>query len=171
LYKNNIEYSQFVARFIERNRVRSVVDLGCGDWQFSRYINWDGTSYLGVDVVPFIVKRNAEKFGSETVRFQAFSGLPDLPPADLLLCKDVMQHWPNDMVALALDSIRGKYRYVLLTNDEEPLDLQNRDIPLADWRPLDVRRPPFNQRAATVFSWYVHDKSLVRKATMLLLNA
>jgi len=167
---NNIEYCAFLARFLERNFIRSVVDLGCGDWQFSRFINWDGISYLGVDAVPDIVQHNTERFGSATVRFGIFSGLHDLPAADLLLCKDVMQHWPNGMIVEALAAFRGRYRYVLLTNDEEPLDRQNQDIPLGGWRALDLRKPPFQCRAANLLSWYVYDGTLVRKSTLLLLD-
>lgn len=163
----NIEYAAFISRFIERNNVRSVVDLGCGDWQFSRYINWEGISYLGVDVVPGLIQRNNQAFGSETVRFAVFPNLRDLPPADLLLSKDVMQHWPNSLVAEALPVLSAKFRYMLLTNDEEPAATLNQDIPIGGWRALDLRKPPFNRRAATVFSWYVQP---VRKSTMLLLD-
>lgn len=166
-YNNNIDYVAFVARFIQRNNIRSVVDLGCGDWQFSRYMNWEGISYLGVDVVPSLVQRNNEIFGSETIKFILLPELFALPQAHLLLCKDVMQHWPNSMVADALGKISGKYQYILLTNDEEPSYGQNPDISLGQCRPLDVRKAPFNRRAATVFSWHVPP---VQKSTMLLLG-
>jgi hypothetical protein len=49
---STIEYRAFLARFMEANEVGSVTDLGCGDWQFSRYIDWSRASYTGLDVVP-----------------------------------------------------------------------------------------------------------------------
>src|SRR5579871_398362 len=48
---NNVDYIKFLKLFIERNTIRSVVDFGCGDWQFSRFINWAGITYTGFDIV------------------------------------------------------------------------------------------------------------------------
>ena len=56
---NTIEYRAFVERFIEANSVRSVTDLGCGDWQFSHLIDWSQVEYLGLDLVPEVVGRTA----------------------------------------------------------------------------------------------------------------
>ena len=33
-----IEYRAFVDKFARMNQVRSIVDVGCGDWQFSRFL-------------------------------------------------------------------------------------------------------------------------------------
>jgi len=36
---NTQGYVRFLQRFIRANGVKSVVDFGCGDWQFSRAID------------------------------------------------------------------------------------------------------------------------------------
>src|SRR6478735_6812488 len=47
----NRPYVRFLHGFLRANQIQTVVDLGCGDWQFSRRIDWGGARYLGLDVV------------------------------------------------------------------------------------------------------------------------
>jgi len=44
--ENNGEYMLFLSNFIRNNGIRTVVDFGCGDWQFSKFINWGTAAYL-----------------------------------------------------------------------------------------------------------------------------
>ena len=46
-------------KFIKENAIQSVVDLGCGDWQFSPYIYHDlGVAYTGYDVVLPVIQES-----------------------------------------------------------------------------------------------------------------
>jgi SAM-dependent methyltransferase len=50
---------EFVRKFIKENAIHSVVDLGCGDWQFSPYIYHDrGVAYTGYDVVLPVIQES-----------------------------------------------------------------------------------------------------------------
>jgi SAM-dependent methyltransferase len=64
---NNIDYIKFVQSFITLNRLTSVVDFGCGDWQFSRFIDWSGAQYVGIDVVESVVQNNRRMFGRPNI--------------------------------------------------------------------------------------------------------
>lgn len=143
-----VVYRQVVQRLLDAPDVRTVVDAGCGDWQISRLLDWSGVSYLGVDVVPELIQRNTAEFGRAGIRFEARDmSQAALPKADLLVCKDVLQHWPNAWVGAFLARASRRYRYVLVTNDVLSTDCEpdslNRDIGLGLWRLLDVARPPF----------------------------
>jgi len=59
---NTIEYRAFLSRFIAENGIHNLTDLGCGDWQFSRFMDWSNLDYTGFDVVPTIVERNQRLF-------------------------------------------------------------------------------------------------------------
>lgn len=120
LPSNNREYMNFVSSFIERNAIRSVVDLGCGDWQFSRFIDWSHVRYTGFDVVEDVVAANQRGYGSENVEFRLMTGVEGIPAADLLLCKDVFQHLPLETVANLLTELRRRFKFLLITNDEYP---------------------------------------------------
>src|SRR5689334_11039887 len=49
------EYRTYVEDFIKKHQVKSVVDAGCGDWNFSSAIDWNGASYLGVDIASDVI--------------------------------------------------------------------------------------------------------------------
>src|SRR5262245_52014706 len=89
-------YRTFLERFLREQQVRSVVDYGCGDWQFSRLIDWSGIDYLGLDLVDTLIEHHRAAYGARNVRFEALDGVPaELPDADLIILKDVLQHWSH----------------------------------------------------------------------------
>jgi len=149
-------YRAYVQDFLEHHQIRSVVDAGCGDWEFSRTIDWSGIDYKGYDVVPSVIAGNTAKYGSPTTRFFTADILAtDLPPADLLICKDVLQHLPNQDVLRFLSQL-GKYKYVLLTNtvDAETLTANNDDIKVGEFHRLDMTRPPFDLPGKKVLTYF-----------------
>jgi SAM-dependent methyltransferase len=143
-----IEYRAFLDKFTRMNAVSSIVDIGCGDWQFSRFLNLDGIDYRGFDVVPSVVRKNAELYGSKTVRFAV---MPDdidaVPGGDLLLMKDVLQHLPNKDIFAFREKVFAKFRYCLLTNSFAKLNTrQNTEIAHGAFRCLDLASPPYSFR-------------------------
>jgi SAM-dependent methyltransferase len=133
--------------------VRSVVDVGCGDWEFSQLVDWSGVSYLGLDVVPDVIDRNRSRFGGRQVEFELRDVVNEpFPASDLLICKDVLQHWPIDAIRHFLETTRRAHRYVLLTNDIRsvhcPTEDLNSDIPVGGWRTIDLELSPFGVRPA-----------------------
>jgi SAM-dependent methyltransferase len=140
-----VEYRAFLERFIFMNGIRTVVDIGCGDWQFSKHINFDGATYIGFDVVPSVVARNQEAYGGHAVAFRQMPlDLDTLPCADLLIMKDVLQHFPNAEILRFRDRVFYKYKYKLLTNSYQKFGTaQNVDIPYGGFRSLDLAAPPF----------------------------
>lgn len=139
-------YRRYLQQFFKQHAIKSVVDGGCGDWEFSQTIDWSGIDYKGFDIVPTLIKRNKQKFGKPNIQF--FDGNiveDDLPKADLLIVKHVLQHLPNKDVQTFLTKQLSKYRHVLLINgvDRDTFTAQNVDIPPGGYRHLDVTKPPF----------------------------
>lgn len=156
------EYRQILQDVLRSKAVRSVVDVGCGDWASSREIDWTGISYVGVDVVPAMINSLNATYGTEQIRFICADVVnAELPRADLAIVKDVMQHWPNEAIHSLLRRL-PQFRYALITNDREctvPGDWKslwrrrrlgelNSDIAAGGWRPLDLRAAPFGLKAA-----------------------
>jgi SAM-dependent methyltransferase len=145
-------YRQILAAVLAGRDVTTVVDAGCGDWQFSRLVDWTGKRYIGVDIVPEVVDRDRDSFGSDYVEFVVgdIRTVP-LPSADLLVCKDVLQHWDIDSVRGFLERNLSRYRYALITNDISSVhidaDMLNAEIPIGHWRPLDLEQAPFGMHA------------------------
>lgn len=165
---STIEYRAFLARFMEANVVGSVTDLGCGDWQFSRYIDWSRVKYTGLDVVPAIIERNVNLYAVPGIEFRPLKSTDDLPGGDLLLAKEVLQHLPNDTVIEYLAVIARRYRFALLTNAIEPVVLANADIEFGGW-PLRLDQAPFSARGAVIFSYFPQNGSHFWKNGVFLL--
>jgi SAM-dependent methyltransferase len=148
-------YRLFLQDFLAEHQIRSVVDAGCGDWQFSRSIDWKGIDYLGVDIVPALIEGNRRSYGALNVRFAVADIVRDkLPPADLLIVKDVLQHLPDHDVARFLTQLPA-YRHVLIVNGVDPLTLtaEPQDIAAGGVRYLDITRSPHSLPGAKVLVW------------------
>jgi SAM-dependent methyltransferase len=138
-------YRRFIQRFLRSQDVRSVVDVGCGDWQSSALMDWSGVDYLGLDIVPSLIERNAARYGKPNIRFRVRTRHTDpLPSADLFLCKDVMQHWSDRAIKEFLPLLQG-FKHVLILNELATSGrTPHRDIPDGGFRPLDLTQPPYN---------------------------
>jgi SAM-dependent methyltransferase len=142
--RSTILYVAYVQHLIGRCNVRTIVDLGCGDWQFSKYLDLKGCAYLGVDIVASVIAANIAAYARDNIRFEnADITSFEVPECDLLLCKDVMQHLTNGNVRSILDR-RHAAQIALFTNDYHPA---NEDSPSGSTRPLDITAPPFSVAA------------------------
>ncbi len=151
-----VVYRAFLQQFLKDHNIKTVVDAGCGDWEFSQTIDWSGIDYRGYDIVESVIAKDKTKFGAPNINFFVGNIVEDeLPAADLLISKHVMQHLPNADVIKFLGK-RGKYKHVLLVNGVDPVTLlgTNTDIAVGDYRTLDVTQPPFDLRAAKLLSWW-----------------
>src|SRR5262245_14363997 len=138
--RNTVVYVAYVQHLIDHLGVQSIVDLGCGDWRFAKHLKFGDRRYLGVDIVASVIAANQAAYGSETIRFERADVTTfEIPPCDLLLCKDVLQHLSNDNVRAILDR-SARARFALFTNDYHPA---NEDCPNGSTRPLDITAPPF----------------------------
>ena len=147
-------YVAFLERFLVERGIRSVVEMGCGDWQFSKDVRWGVASYRGFDVVRSVIASNQAQHARDGVEFQLYSGNPaELPAADLLIVKDVLQHLSDRAVAEFLPHL-PRFKYALLTNCVNPRGLTvNRDIVDGDFRYLDLRLSPFHLAATEVHAF------------------
>ena len=148
-------YRVFLQDFLAAHGIRSVVDAGCGDWQFSRAIDWKGIDYLGVDIVPSLIDENRRTYAAPGVRFAVADIVRDeLPPADLLIVKDVLQHLPDADITRFLARL-ARYRHVLIVNGVDPrtLSAEPRDVPAGGYRPLDITQPPHSVPGIKLLAW------------------
>lgn len=125
--------------------VRSILDLPCGDSAWLDSVQLGDISYVGGDIVEDIVVRNRRvRSPVPGSRFEVLDiTTDDLPPADLLLCRDCLVHLPLHDVLTALGNIaRSGCRYLLATTFFRLG--RNVDIEPGDWRPLNLQMPPFD---------------------------
>jgi SAM-dependent methyltransferase len=153
-------YRRYLESFMKEHGIKSVVDAGCGDWEFSQKIDWSGIDYKGYDIVAKVIDANKKQFAKPNVQFFVGNMIEDdLPAADLLVSKHVLQHLPNADVKKFLDKQLKKYKHVLLTNGVNKMYLSglNKDIKPGDYRELDITRPPFDVPAAKELTYWAND--------------
>jgi len=150
-------YVQFLQGFLKEYNIRSVVDMGCGDWQFSRYVDWTGIHYRGFDLVKSIIEKNQKTFAKPNIEFVLYDGDFDaLPQADLLIAKDVLQHLSQDNIMRFLPTLK-RFRASLITNCINPHGAtENKQIQDGEFRYLDLRLSPFFLEAQEVFEFTNH---------------
>ena len=160
------EYRAYVEDFVRKHAVTSVVDAGCGDWGFSRAIDWGDASYLGVDIASDVIEAVRTRHETGRIRFQVGDITEELPAADLLISKDVPQHLSNELVHKFIrNNLRkGKYKWVILTNDRG--DSQNQDIQSGGYRTIDLAAPPFDVKG--LIDLPITFETETRKTTSLL---
>lgn len=156
-FHTTVEYRNFLISFLKNKNIKTVVDIGCGDWEFSRFISWNDMhiQYIGYDIVESVIEKDIVRYGSPTIRFVVGNFLEiDLPPADLLLCKHVLQHLSNADIMKLIPQFK-KYKYCLITNetDRKSLSSNNPDIEVGDCRALDLTKPPFNVNGKKVLTY------------------
>lgn len=151
-------YRKFLSDFIKDNKVKSVVDLGCGYWAFNDLIKWHGASYTGIDVVEAVQDHNRLHHGDVGGFITADIRTCNIPKCDLLIIKDVMIHWMNAEV-LAFFERELPAKYVLITNDDR-VENVNTDIAVpGHYRDIDITKEPFNIKAEVVLDWEFPHKS------------
>ena len=89
----------------------------------------------------------------------------DLPPADLLICKHVLQHLTNEDIIKFLSQTK-KFKYCLITNGIDPNGNGNQPIGVGDYRPLDLTKKPFNINGEEVLIYeagsFIHQVLLLK---------
>ncbi|TQR58149.1 class I SAM-dependent methyltransferase [Campylobacter troglodytis] len=142
-------YVEFLQEFFKQKQIKTVVDCGCGDWQFSQNIDFTDIDYKGFDVSSIVIDKNLASFKQENVNFILYDGDFDkLVSADLLICKDVLQHLPNAKIQEFI-GILPRYKFALITNDTG--QRVNADIASGNYRAIDLRQEPFGLDLKLVF--------------------
>jgi hypothetical protein len=157
LPETTLEYRYFLEKFIAKNGVETIVDFGCGDWNFSRYIYWWGTEYTGYDVVDTVIQKNNELYSTDKIKFLLSpKNFSEIQSSELLIVKDVLQHWPLNIINEFLISVKGKFKYTLITNSQYESENMNKDIHIGQFRPINLLISPFNLEGKLVLTYHFH---------------
>lgn len=119
---NKDSYIPFLKQFILRNNVKSVVDLGCGDFKCGPHI-YDNLNitYTGYDVYNKVIIHNKANHSPDKYNFihlDFWKKKEDIISGDLCILKDVLQHWSLSYIYTFLDYLvdNKKFKYIVLCN-------------------------------------------------------
>lgn len=122
---------------------RRLLDVPCGDFNWAGPLADAVDQYIGVDVVPALVRDNQSRWASPRRRFLCRDMVCQrLPAADLVLSRDALVHLRQDDVLRAIANFRRTgATYLVATTFVGERD--NEDIATGGWRPLNMQRAPF----------------------------
>jgi hypothetical protein len=138
---NKNTYIPFLQKFINDNNIKTVVDLGCGDFLCgpSIYNNLD-ILYTGYDVYKNVTENNSKNNSTikyEFIHLDFYNNKEKIKDGELCILKDVLQHWSLDKINIFLQYIieSKKFKYILITNCCNQLT-DNTDILVGEFRHL-----------------------------------
>jgi SAM-dependent methyltransferase len=135
-----------LARLIESHAIRSILDAPCGDFNWMSQVPFAG-DYTGVDIVPELIAANAARFGAARRRFAVGDIVAEpLPEADLVLCRECLNHLPLADACAALERLAEAARKLLVVT-HYPQVRFNPDQPASfRFRRLNLELAPFGLR-------------------------
>jgi len=136
---NKNHYIPFLKKYIVNNNIKSIVDLGCGDFECgtSIYDNLN-ISYTGYDVYNKIIQHNKKNYPNfNFITKDFYKDKENIFKADMCILKDVLQHWSLENIYLFLDYLveSKKFKFILICNCCNQKK-NNTDISIGSWHGL-----------------------------------
>lgn len=125
-------------------KVKTLLDIPCGDFNWMQHMNLSGVEYLGADIVEELIEKNKKHFQNDNIRFKRMDITTEqLPMYDLILIKDCFVHFSYEHIFNSLKTIKesGSTYLMMTTFQNQSL---NRDIITGQWRPLNMVKKPFS---------------------------
>jgi SAM-dependent methyltransferase len=147
-----------IAESLLQRRVRSVLDVGCGEgtWRAPLKKIRPGIRYVGVDSSEYVISRFGVRRG---IRFGTFGGLGEIEkalrgPFDVIVCCDVLQYVPARELRTGLGSVAtllGGVTYLEAYTKEDSVEGDKKD-----WHQRSAREYRAAFRAAGLRSVGMH---------------
>ena len=136
--------------FFKKNKIKNIVDIGCGDfnWMNSLLKEIDYATYLGIDIVESLIKKNNQDFKSKKIKFITKDIVNDemdyFMKADFILIRHVLIHLKNENINKIISKIKKKeFKFLGITSD--PKLLINKDLKTEGrYRDINLLIEPFN---------------------------
>jgi hypothetical protein len=150
-------YISLLMRHIEETESKSICDMGCGDWEFSKTIDWSGLHYTGIDCVKSVIEDNRLNYEKDNIKF-IHGEAGDIPEGyDFVIIKDVIQHWTDEQIEDILPQIISKNKYVFLGNgykfgrDKSKNNWTDRTLDkIYKYHPIDISKRPLSTMGLNV---------------------
>jgi SAM-dependent methyltransferase len=154
-----LEYCALMQPEIKSRGIRSLADLGCGDFAIGGCLAAMIADYTGIDIVQRVIDVNQSRHAAERCRFfQADITNDPLPPADAAILRQVLQHLSNVEIRAALHNVLRTYSIVFVTEHISTRWLSRPNLDMvhspatrvARCSGVYIDRPPFNLAAKVV---------------------
>lgn len=124
--------------------IETLIDVGCGDFNWMKTVPLDVKKYIGVDIVPEVIEKNNKNYANNVRSFICLDAVHEqIPCSDLILCKDVWQHLSFKDISAVVANFKKSGAHYLLTTSYFNIS-KNIDISSGGFQPVNLLKPPFN---------------------------
>jgi hypothetical protein len=160
--------------------IKELYDVGCGDWQYMSKLKVpEDTKYYGYDIVDSVIQENNRLYSNSSITFSKIDGINFIDSLvtqfstiksdageklDLLLVKDVFQHWDTESISNFCTSILPFFKLALIVvgGDDSVFYQGVGDIIPGGYRALNILDPdidkPNEGHWDMLFSYYMNVK-------------
>jgi len=150
---DNKYFLQVVKDYLKKHSLKTICDIGCGDFNILKHFDYDGYTYTGIDIVKSVIDFNKKNYEKENVKFACINMIENIPKGfDFIIIKDVLQHHKDELIENFLPKIIENNKYVLLVNGYKFMRIREKN----NWtkrqldkryhyHPLDLKKKPLNK--------------------------
>jgi 2-polyprenyl-3-methyl-5-hydroxy-6-metoxy-1,4-benzoquinol methylase len=140
-----------IERVVKEFGIRSVTDVACGDMAWMPIALdrlRDGgypVDFTGCDIVPSLIEQHSARFPE--LRFQQLDFVSEpIPSADLIICREALQHLPVEDILGALENFSASgARFLLTTIHLRRYGIRNHlSMKIGRCRDRNLMLPPFD---------------------------
>jgi hypothetical protein len=131
--------------FLKKYKIKSMIDVPCGDFNFMSKINLNNINYMGYDISKNAIKK-CKNFEKDNIKFMVYDAtIEKIPYADLIFCKDLFLHLSFNDTHKILNNIIAsgckyfavsRYSFGNVSNKEQNSGL--------GCRAIEITKEPFN---------------------------
>ena len=142
--KNTKEVLKAIKLVIKEYKIKSIIDIPCGDFNWMSSLDMENIDYKGFDIVRSVIKENNKKYKKPNVNFY-YSDIinSELPKADLMFVRDCLVHFSFKDIKKSIFRIKQSKSIYLMTTSFVNLKT-NSNIFTGNWRPINLEKKPFN---------------------------
>jgi 2-polyprenyl-3-methyl-5-hydroxy-6-metoxy-1,4-benzoquinol methylase len=135
--------SQLPSLLKERN-IKSICDVGCGDFNWMKHLDIGDVTYIGVDIVTDIIDINRTLYGtSRRVFFELNVVQQVVPEVDLILCRECLIHLSLADIHATISNFKASRSTYLLATHSPNIE-RNVDVVTGECRALNLTLRPFH---------------------------
>ena len=157
-FNNNIKLLKILEEFVIQNDIKSILDVGCGDFNWMKHFNFNLIDkYLGIDVVKSVIANDCNTYCTDKIHFEHHNIIEhNLPTFDLVISKDVLVHLSyNDSLQVLSNIKNSNCKFFVSTSFA---GFENYDILSGQWRPINLITEPFNLGEPLFYHHNIEDK-------------
>ena len=148
--KQATDAREFIQEKIIEHKYETILDLGCGDWNWMEDIDFQGANYLGIDADAEMIYDNSVKYSFNGISFRygdIFS--IDIPEVDLVICRDVLFHVRSELAVSLINKLKQRTRlhFISTSFNQEKMNQEPRAYnKIEDWGfyRINLLVDPFN---------------------------